>query len=281
MLDIVIVQVILGCSLFLIVNWIGKHSYSVGYISLSIFVRIDEAPAFNFIIRILTPVIYLLIIASILYGLGLDRYTNGFYMVSLYYVFIRLAVNLLTDRWRLLNWGKQLFYWFSIMILSYYTYEKIIIAKTNLLPDFSNLANELWIIIIVFVYNIFNKIEISSERTIKRKENYLESKFTKFKREYGGIINSLNNRRLIALAYSILIYENFNRPYIIRILERILFSLNGKPRTLGIMQVRTDKYITDRKSVSLGVDILKNSYNYLIKNPKKIMTRKIIGLISI
>ncbi len=49
--DIVFIQFCLGIVLFFLINWIGKHSYSIGYMQISIFVKTEEAPALNFLIR--------------------------------------------------------------------------------------------------------------------------------------------------------------------------------------------------------------------------------------
>jgi predicted RND superfamily exporter protein len=155
------------------------------------------------------------------------------------------------------------------MALSYYGYEKIIITKKNLLPDFSNLSNELWIVIIIFIYQIVNKIESSNESTIVRKDNYLYSKYRLFQKKYGRIIIKLKNKRLIALAYSILIYENFNRPYIARLVENIRFHITSKPHTLGIMQVYSNNLINDTESVRLGVEKIMRDYNEMVANPKE------------
>lgn len=267
--DIVLVQVSLSIFLFFIINWIGKYSYSLGYLSISIFLKVDEAPAFNFIIRILSPVVYLFITSAILYALNLDKYTYNFYLVSLYYILFRLMFNVLTERTLLLNWYRQIIYWIGIMILSYYGYKKIIITKENLLPDFSNLSNELWIVIIVFIYQIVNKIESSNESTIVRKENYLFSKYRHFQKKYDNIISKLKNKRLIVLAYSILIYENFNRPYIARIIENIRFVVTSKPHTLGVMQVYSGDLINDTESVRLGVEKIMRNYTEMLTNPKE------------
>jgi hypothetical protein len=155
------------------------------------------------------------------------------------------------------------------MTLSYYGYEKIIITKKNLLPDFSNLANELWIVIIIFIYQIVNKIDSSNESTIIRKENYLHSKYRNFQKKYGEIINSLENKKLIALAYSILIYENFNRPYFVRIVENTLFLVTSRPHTLGVMQVYSSRLINDEESVLLGIKKIQRDYNEMVANPKE------------
>ena len=78
-MDIFFLQFILGVLLFFLINWIGKHSYSIGYMGISIFVKVEEAPALNFLIRVLTPIVYLIIISSILYYLNLNKYVINIY----------------------------------------------------------------------------------------------------------------------------------------------------------------------------------------------------------
>lgn len=264
-LSIILAHFSLGLILFFIINWIGKHSYSLGYLSMSIFAEEDEAPAFNFLIRVLSPIVYLFITAAILYTLKLDKYTEKYYLVNVHYILIRLTVNILTSRFLLLNWKNQFFYWICIITLSYLSYTHIIVTKKNLLPDVSNLANELWIIICVFIYQVFNNIRTSNENTIKRKNRYIERNFIKFKNEYSELINILENKKLIILAYSILIFENFNRPKIIRLVENFSFYVTSRPHSLGIMQVLTSIYIDDKESVKLGVKKIRNDYVSLTK----------------
>src|ERR1700683_991885 len=169
-IDIITLQLILGIILFFIINWIGAHSYSVGYMEISMFLKIEEAPALNFLIRVLSPIVYLLIISALFYSFNMDRFVNKIYFVNIYYLTFRLLFNLFTGRGALLNWYKQLFYWLSVIFISYFLYIKIIKLKSNLLPDFKSLANELWIIIIVFLFQLFNKINFSQDQTKKRKD---------------------------------------------------------------------------------------------------------------
>lgn len=261
-IDVITVHVILGILLFFLINWIGKHSYSKGYISISIFVRAEDAPAYNYIVRVLTPIVYLIITATALYALNLDKYVRNFYFVNIYYIVFRLVFNLLTGRGLLLNWYRQILYWASIILFSYLAFDKIISLKANILPDFTTLANELWIIILVFLYQIANKIRLPQEGTIKRKDKYLDDVYYKFKRVYGDIIEEkFQLDRLKAIAYAILIYENFNRPKLARLIENIRFRLTGKSHTLGVMQVYSDKLISDKESVELGTDKILNTYN--------------------
>ena len=266
-MDIFAFQLIFGILLFFIINWIGKHSYSIGYLEISIFVKTEEAPALNFLIRVLTPVVYLIIVSTILYYFNLDRFVVNIFLVNIYYVIFRLLFNLFTNRGRLLNWYRQFIYWAAIIVISYVTYVKIISVKANILPDFTTLANELWIIILIFIFQVTNNIRLSKNATEKRKQNYLKMRYKKLKKLYGSLIQNItNNEVLEALTYSIMIYEDFNRPKIARFFENIRFRLTRKSLTLGIMQVKSDRLISDEESVILGANKIVESYSdYLQK----------------
>jgi len=264
--DIILVQILLAILLFFIINWIGKYSYSMGYISISVFVKTEEAPALNFIIRVLTPVVYLLVVSTILYALNLDKYVINFYFVNCYYILFRLCFNLLTGRGLLLDWCRQVIYWILIVSLSYFVYEKLIVSKENLFPDLATIGNELWIIILLFIYQLFNNVRFSREGTVKRKERYLKRTMTMFQRKYGKIIDEkIDNDQLKGIVYAILIIENFNRPKIVRLLEYTRFFLTKKPHTMGVMQYYSNEYINSEQSVILGIEKIKNGYTELIR----------------
>jgi hypothetical protein len=201
----------------------------------------------------------------------LDYYVIDIYFVSIYYVTFRGIFNIIISRTLLINWKKQFFYAVCIVGLSFFLYQKIIITKKNLLPDFSNIANELWIIILIFLYNLVNNIQLPNVDAEKRKFNYIKNTFYNLKKNYGEIVDSFStNIRFQQIAYSIIIYENFNRPKLFRIIENI-FSLFKKEGTYGIMQVRSNKILNDNESVRQGMIILmENLNNYKIEFQKKI-----------
>ena len=73
------------------------------------------------------------------------------------------------------------------------------------------------------------------------------------------------NEYIEAVTYSIMIYEDFNRHIFARWLEymcffftnKICFFLSPKNYTLGIMQIRTNKYITNEQSIIKAIEIIK------------------------
>ena len=264
-INIFCVHLIFAFMLFFIINWIGKYSISIGYIQMSMLVKEDEAPAFNFLLRILSPIVYLVIISALLYKLELDNYVYNIYNVSIMYIIIRLLVNLITNRYLLMNWVRQFCYWICISLLSIFAYEYIIKTKENIIPDFSTIANELWIIILLFIYQLFNNIRLSNTKTKQRKERYISSRFKKFRKRFHHEIHEFFNNELFeALTYSIMIYEDFNRPLVIRNIEYINFKITRKPHSLGIMQVQTNKYINDSQSLLLAMNKIKKDCNEII-----------------
>lgn len=270
-MEIFLVQLFLGIVLFFIINWIGKHSYSIGYMEISIFVKIEEAPALNFLIRVLTPIVYLIIISTALYSLGMDKYVANIYLVNLYYILFRLVFNIATSRGLLLDWYRQTLYWVAILSISYFAYEKLIKIKENILPDFTTIANELWIIILLFLFQVTNNVRFSPNGTLQRKQNYLKSRYRHFTSLYGDTIREITkNEVLESVAYAVLIYEDFNRPKLVRFIENLKFRITKKQHTLGVMQVKTDKLIDDLESVKLGTNKLVSSYkNYATKMMEK------------
>lgn len=267
-MEILLIQTFLGIGLFFLINWIGKHSYSIGYMEISIFVKTEEAPALNFLIRVLTPIVYIIIVSTILYYFRLDKYVLNIYLVNIYYIIFRLIFNLATNRGLLLNWYRQFLYWMTIVVISFFTYEKIIKVKANILPDFTTVANELWIIILIFIFQVANNLRFSQETTQKRKDNYLKNRYLYFKKFYGQLIKDLTQNEILeSIVYAVIIYEDFNRPKIARQIENLRFRLTKKPHTLGVMQVKSDKLINDLESVKLGTEKIVNAYKKYLENP--------------
>lgn len=264
-MEIFLVQICLGIILFFLINWIGAHSFSVGYREISLFVLNEDSPAINFLIRVLTPIVYLLITSTILYALHLDKFVSNFYWVNIYSIVFRFLFNMITGRRLLLNWLKQVIYWVSIVSLSILVYDKLIRFKKNLLPDLTTISNELWIIILVFVFQLLNSLNFSGDGPTKRKDAYLREMYSYFKHKYGRTITAnLGNDVLEIVAYSILIYENFNRPRIIRWLEYAQFWITKRKHSLGVMQYPTSRFINDKQSVDKGTKKIRQVYDNIL-----------------
>jgi hypothetical protein len=259
MLGILIFHWFLALILFFGVNWVGGHARSVGYISLTLFVQRDNAPAFNALFRLVSPVVFLTIVAALLYLASLDNFVKNIWHVAVYSVVIRLGYNVLVGRALLLNWPKEILVNGLCIGLTWLTYDRFIQHKKTLLPDFSTATNELWVFIGVFLYLVFNSVDTGTRGSERRKSLYLRVQEEKFRRLYGHILDvELPDDFSHSIAMSILIYESFNRPRVVQGLERLIFPRFSK--TLGPMQVTTTKTITDFESVTLGCQKIAASY---------------------
>lgn len=191
----------LTLALFLCINWIGKHSISAGYIQMSMFVKTDEAPAFNFLYRTFAPVVFITIASAILYTIKLDWIVNDIYMVVVYHSLFRLAYVVSTGRARLLNWRLQATYIVVSVGVAYYVYTNLIVDRAFFFPEPKDIGNALWIGVIGFIYHTCNSIRLSEKKTIQRKDNYLATMFRTFKGLYNDTIEKsveLGTKKIVA-----------------------------------------------------------------------------------
>ena len=76
-------------------------------------------------------------------------------------------------RGRLLNWSVQFGVAAITCGVAYFVDRHFIATRRNLLPDPSTLGNELWLLVIIFLYQAANQLQFSQTATIKRKDAYL------------------------------------------------------------------------------------------------------------
>ncbi len=266
--------------LFYAVNWIGKHSSGCGYMQLSIFVRTDEAPAFNFILRTLTPTVFIILAATICYTVHFDKAITGIWLVAVYYFVFRLLYNLILGRALLLNWFSLSVQFAVGIAAAYLAYHYIILTKQALFPDSNKIGNQLWIIVGLFLYATFNSIRTSGEASARRKNNYLRSRYWSLMGQFDSLINAqFPSKYMELVTYAIIVHETFNRPSIVQAAERVVFPWGS--HTIGPMQVLTDTPLSDAESVRKGVALLKGHFETTRREllGKTVMQYEVIRLI--
>jgi hypothetical protein len=257
---VVVAHLLLAAVLFFIMNWIGGHAVvTARYYQISYFSRYDDAPAFNALFRILAPVVFIIIAAAGFHALGLSDFVSGIYWVVIYQQLIRWGYVFLMNRWRLARWGAQIAIAAATVGLAVLAYHVLIKDPRRLLPEPTNLANEVWLIILAFLYKISDNAIIATEGNKRRKETYLRARFLSLRQRFGKVIDaSVSDPLLRPLIYAVLIYETFNRPSLVQILERLLPSLG--PRSYGPMQVQAARRLSDEESVRLGAQKLMHQF---------------------
>ncbi len=250
---VVILHILLAILLFFVVNWLGAHSSPMGYMQLSLGMQDDTSPAFNYLFKVLAPVVFVVLIAALFQLLDLQELNKNIFLIVVFYWIFRLLYVIIRGHGSLLDWKVQLFYWISSIGLAIWSYT-LIDRLDTILPSPQSLIEQLWLLIILFIYSIINKLEISRGATEKRKASYIDRQYKNLSSRFGEQVNSyLKKDFLRALTFSIMVYENYNRSSLIRHLERILFKRSKRKHTYGVMQVMSDYVLSDEESVELGM----------------------------
>lgn len=81
--------------------------------------------------------------------------------------------------------------------------------------------------------------------------------------------SSIIQNEFLYIFYSVMIYEDHCRPPFVRACEYAMkFLLRKREMSLGVMQVKTSKLISSRKSINLALDKLYQAYNDCDGNDK-------------
>lgn len=261
------IHILIAFSLFLLVNWLGSKSgpLEMGYVQISLDYHDDAAPAFNFLFKVLSPVIAMIILYAMFEHFGQGNLNSCIYWVVIDYWIIRLIITIAKGRLGLVNWVVQIVYWASSIGLAWWAYS--LFDKTSVLPSASSMVDQMWLIIILFLYSVFNKMGGPRENTRKRICSYITKQYSRFRMEYDYMLEDVGSFQK-ALFYSIMIYEDFNRPEIARTLERILFHKSTKKHTYGIMQVQSNHYLTNEESIALAKERIKADLAIVLKEKK-------------
>ena len=245
----------LAILLFFIVNWIGEHSkpLDMGYVEISLSMQEETAPMFNYLFKVLAPVVYIVLLAVLFQVTNLALFSCKIFWIVIDYWVVRFLFLMIRGRLPLLNWKVQIIYWISSIGLAIWV-NSIIDSVSSVLPSPEALIEQLWLVIILFLYSILNKIVYPRDRTERRINNFILNKYCFFNSRFGGIIDSQFDDDLYkALVYSIMIHEDYNRPKSARFLERVLYRKSKKRHTYGIMQYSSDHVLTDTESLNLAI----------------------------
>lgn len=262
----IMIYIIIGICTFFMSGYIGSKFGE--YEKISSFELKENFQSFNFIYRILFPVIFVFIFINILEYIGIQC-KNYWIAVSFYWIF-RSAFIIIMGRISLTN----KVYFFTTLIISnicgIIVYNVSIKDHQFLLPGKDNLVSQFWIIVLLFLYKLFGEMHSYYEINEKRKnrlKKYTIAKLYNFYPKYISIIKEMTgNSDIIKVIFSIMIVEDFNRPRIIRYFEN---KFPNFFKTKGIMQVTATGKITNDKSVEIASNVIITIYNQVIGDTDK------------
>lgn len=134
-------------------------------------------------------------------------------------------------------------------------------------PDIEGLFDNLWSSFIVagLVLIYFQMTNMSGRHDNRQADenvinNYVVQSYSMMKSYKEVIENSCFRYNCsIPIIYSIIIFENINRPKLVRVFENLLTILFQVQLTVGIAQVQSNKPLTDEESIIKACCLLRNS----------------------
>lgn len=212
--------------------------------------------------KIVFTLIYLLIVAGCFSRLGLVKFNEDIFMITVVELFCQLFyINYFLEKDFFNKTDKYFSFYVIKIILAFLINQELINNVSDVFLSGEDLKIIIWLLVIVYLYQFFKDREtfkISKEENSISKESIVLS-FAKLKLKYGEDISvSDENHKLVV--YSIMIFNNYMRPSVFRKIDSILFKISNKPRKLGIMQIMSKKYINDYESIVMACKRIEKLY---------------------
>ena len=112
--------------------------------------------------------------------------------------------------------------------------------------------------------NIDIKLSVNNNISFSEDREYVVMQYAKFKSKYSTFISSKYNY-LSQVIYSMMIYENYNRPELMRRIDLLKYRLFREENKFGIMQIEKKEPISDIESIEFVLKKLEKIYSTNVK----------------
>ena len=222
--------------------------------------------------------IYILLLSGIYTSLKLTKSNESIFIIILFEMLIRIIdANLLkeTNFFNIDNIKRYSILFISAFILNTYFINKVNTVFLN--PEQTKII--IWFLIIIYLKDLsknkenINKPKQNIKNETKNKNEYIIIQYAKLKNKYSIFVKT-RYQELIPIIYAIMIYENKNRPELLRKIDYQLYKIDNKGRKYGIMGIYSKYYIDDENSIAITIRRLEKIYNKYKEQKNK--TRLII-----
>ena len=228
----------------------------------------------NFFHLIVHPAIFLAIVASIMQSIDVGFIARDLWLVVPLYWALRGVIAFIRNTIELLNLKFEITAFIISIIISegtlFFIIRPLIDSNETVFISLTQFRDAFWFAAFTYLatllWNVTKSITTGDKVYPARKtEMTIIHRYKKFHKRYnchiGSVLNdiylftdSILEQHFTCLLYSIMIYEDYNRPCLIRGLEYVgKFFNKNTSYTLGIMQIDTKTFISSKKSISLAI----------------------------
>ncbi len=262
-------------------KWKRRHTDMFSYSSFNFTDVTEDNFSDNFFQLLIHPAIFLAIISATLQFLSYDSLVRSLWLVVPLYWALRFIIALFQDMLRFINLRLQLVLLVCSLIISEGTFFLIIIPLLNkgkeIFIDLEQFRDAFWFAVLCFMAKFiwdFAKQGMIGRAVYppEKKSQEIIRRYDKYYFKYAPIVDMCIDRecsfhspmqkeRFRCMVFAIMIYESHNRPFLFRIMEYIIkFFCPRKTMSLGIMQVQTDRLISNKTSILLAIKKLYNAF---------------------
>lgn len=250
------------------IAWVGGHLNTAGgilnwkYAEFTFSSDRDASMTTNILMNIFIPnVVMVFVYAGTTYLKWYDIQPVIWSFVAFYYFYRMLLICVLLRRKELYNTKYEVLVALSGSILAYLLSTQFLNKAETIFISADELREELWFAIIIVIYGFVksildDRVKQDDILTSKNIEKYIIDKFNKFYAKYSKCISrEKGDSEKIILLFAIMIYEDYNRGPEKRFVENIKVRLGFKT-SVGIMQVRSDRRLSNEESVKEAYKII-------------------------
>lgn len=235
----------LWCWIFYIVAGIGA------YFILNL---IDSRYTLNKVQKIIFSIIFMMIVSGICFEMALNVTDNIFLMFVFMMITDIFYNSYVVERDFFNKDEKNIYYYILLTLIGFFINQDFINKVTKVFLTGEDLRLILWSLTMLFIYNFCREKNILTSVS-KNTDKYMSVdsclvSYAKLKHKFYDDCD-FSNREISNMIYAIMIYENSKRSKLYRKYDYFMFRLNGEKRKLGIMQVESNKFITDSESINI------------------------------
>ena len=223
--------------------------------------------------------VYMMIISGICFEWGI-KYTENIFLIFVFLLVIDIIYNsYFIEKDFFDKNDNNVIYYVVLIVLGFFINQEFINEVNQVFLTGNDLRLLLWFLAIIFIYKmckdreVFSNISNHDMKEIGR--NTVLVNYAKFKDKYFDECN-YSNKDISNIIYAIMIYENHNRGKVLRNYDYFMFKVNGKKNKLGIMQVESNKFISDSESIDIVHKKIEKIYDKHKKGKKKVDIKNII-----
>ncbi len=229
--------------------------------------------------RLVFSIILLMISSGLCYKFAI-KYTENIFLSFVFLMIVDIIYSsYLSDKDFFDKEEKNVFYYIVLIFFGFFVNQEFVNQVSQVFLTGEDLRIILWFLVFLFLYSFIKEKDVLSKTSpAKAKINYenILVQYAKLRYRFHNECDS-NNKDISNILYAIMIFNNNRKGKLFRNYDYFLFRLNGNKRPLGIMQVESNKFITDSESIEIVRKKIEKLYERKTKLKSKVSIQDIIN----